>query len=44
MHIANILHPDIFCFDMEKEADRFYRTFYKHPFNAQKANRSFYRV
>lgn len=44
MHIANILHPEIFSFDMEKEADRFYRTFFKHPFNAQKANRSFYRV
>jgi pyruvate-formate lyase-activating enzyme len=44
MHIANTLHPEIFSFDMEKEADRFYTAFFNRPFNAKKANRSFYRV
>lgn len=44
MHIANTLHPEIFHFDMEKEADAFYREFFNQPFDRKKANRSFYRV
>lgn len=44
MYIANILHPEIFDFDMEKEADAFYTQFFNTPFEAKKANRSFYRV
>ena len=44
MHIANILHPEIFNFNMEKEANTFYTTFFKQSFDAKKANRSFYRV
>ncbi len=41
MYIANILHPDIFNFDLEKEADIFYRKFYKQPYDPSKQNRSF---
>ncbi len=44
MHIANTIHPELFGFDMEKEADQFYTAFFKKPFDAAKANRSFYRV
>ncbi len=44
MHIANVLHPDIFSFDMETEADRFYRAFFHQPFDKKTANRSFYRA
>lgn len=44
MHIANTLHPEIFNFDMEKEANAFYTLFFNRPFDAKKANRSFYRV
>ncbi|CCK79099.1 radical SAM protein [Desulfobacula toluolica] len=44
MYIANTLHPQIFNFDMEKEANRFYTAFFNRPFDAKKANRSFYRV
>jgi pyruvate-formate lyase-activating enzyme len=43
MHMANTIHPEIFSFDMREEADRFYRAFYKKPFDARMANRSFYR-
>jgi hypothetical protein len=44
MHIANTLHPELFSFNMEEEANRFYTTFFNQPFDGQKANRSFYRV
>jgi ABC-type Fe3+-hydroxamate transport system substrate-binding protein len=44
MYIANTLHPEIFDFDMEKEADLFYTKFFNRPFDAKKANRSFYKV
>ncbi len=44
MHIANTLHPEIFEFDIKKEADAFYTEFFKQPFNQKTANRSFYRV
>jgi ABC-type Fe3+-hydroxamate transport system, periplasmic component len=44
MYIANRIHPEIFSFDMEKEADEFYRTFYGVEFSSMKPNRawSFY--
>jgi len=41
MTIANTLHPDLFAFDIEEEADRFYRRFYGMPYRAADANRSF---
>lgn len=41
MTIANTLHPDLFAFDIEEEADRFYRRFYGVPYRAADANRSF---
>jgi pyruvate-formate lyase-activating enzyme len=44
MHIANTLHPELFNFDMEEEANLFYTKFFNKPFDGQKANRSFYRV
>jgi hypothetical protein len=33
MALANIIHPDLFAYDLKKEADNFYNTFYGHPFN-----------
>jgi pyruvate-formate lyase-activating enzyme len=30
--LANIIHPEIFGFDLQKEADDFYQTFYHLPF------------
>ena len=33
MALANIIHPDIFDFDLQKEAEDFYQTFYQMPFN-----------
>ena len=44
MYIANRIHPEIFSFEMEKEADEFYRTFYGVEFSSMKPNRawSFY--
>jgi pyruvate formate lyase activating enzyme len=41
MHIANTLHPDVFSYDIDKEAETFYSRFYKWPFNKQKLNLSF---
>ncbi len=41
MTITNTLHPDLFAFDIEEEADRFYRRFYGVPYRAADANRSF---
>ena len=43
MNIANILHPDIFNFDLEKEAQNFYQRFYGIDFSAAEINRSFSR-
>lgn len=41
MTIANALHPDLFAFRIEEEADRFYRRFYGVPYRAAVHNRSF---
>jgi pyruvate-formate lyase-activating enzyme len=41
MTIANVLHPDLFYFRIEEEADTFYRRFYGVPYRAAAANRSF---
>ncbi|MDK2915904.1 MAG: hypothetical protein PWR25_461 [Euryarchaeota archaeon] len=43
MEIANVLHPELFAFRIEEEADRFYRRFYGIPYRAAAANRSFVR-
>jgi pyruvate-formate lyase-activating enzyme len=32
MGLANIIHPEIFSFDLQKEADDFYQKFYHLPF------------
>jgi pyruvate-formate lyase-activating enzyme len=42
MYIANKVHPEIFNFNMEKEAEEFYRRFYGAKFSSIKENRSFY--
>jgi len=41
MHIANILHPEIFHFDIINEAKMFYQKFYHINFNVSEINRSF---
>lgn len=41
MYIANVLHPDIFGFDILSTADEFYRQFYNVPFLSGTINRSF---
>lgn len=41
MHIANVLHPEIFHFDLIDEAAIFYRRFYNMDFNISEVNRSF---
>jgi pyruvate-formate lyase-activating enzyme len=41
MMIANTLHPEIFDFSMEDEADLFYRKFYGVPYRSVATNRSF---
>lgn len=41
MNIANILHPEIFHFDIEEEARYFYQEFYGLDFNVREINRSF---
>jgi pyruvate-formate lyase-activating enzyme len=33
MACANVIHPGVFSFDMEAEAEEFYRTFYQIPFS-----------
>lgn len=43
MAIANVLHPDLFAFEIEGEAEKFYRRFYGVPYRAAAANRSFAR-
>ncbi|VBB46563.1 Radical SAM domain protein [uncultured Desulfatiglans sp.] len=42
MQIANALHPDRCDFDLDDEADHFYRTFYQAPPEQFVTNRSFY--
>lgn len=41
MYIANVLHPDVFEFDILSMADEFYRQFYNAPFSSGNVNRSF---
>jgi len=41
MHIANVLHPEVFQFEVLSEAERFYRKFYGIPFVPGDVNRSF---
>lgn len=41
MYIANILHPRVFSFDLQKEAETFYREFYNCEFNPSEINLSF---
>ena len=41
MHIANVLHPEVFTFDVLTEARMFYRKFYDVPFSEDDINRSF---
>ncbi|VUT24611.1 MAG: Radical SAM superfamily protein [Candidatus Methanolliviera sp. GoM_asphalt] len=44
MCIANKIHPEIFNFDMEEEADKFYWRFYRLKFSSIEPNRSFHRA
>lgn len=41
MYIANTLHPDVFNFDLSKEANEFYQKFYGQDFDLKEVNRSF---
>jgi pyruvate formate lyase activating enzyme len=41
MHIANVLHPELFRFNVDEEARTFYRTFYHTEFEAGEVNLSF---
>jgi len=41
MTIANTIHPDLFDFSIEDEADRFYRKFYGVTYHSVATNRSF---
>ncbi|WP_020586190.1 radical SAM protein [Desulfobacter curvatus] len=41
MYMANVLHPQIFDFDVMEEAKRFYRRFYQMEFSLPHVNRSF---
>ena len=41
MVIANTLHPELFDFSIEQEADLFYRKFYGTPYRSVATNRSF---
>ena len=43
MNIANILHPEVFHFNMAEEANYFYHEFYQIDFDAGEINRSFSR-
>ena len=40
MHLANILHPDLFSFDLERERKEYYMMFYRDS-EADTTNRSF---
>lgn len=41
MTIAQTIHPDLFDFSIEREADLFYRQFYGVPYRSVATNRSF---
>ena len=41
MHIANVLHPELFRFDIEEEAKAFYKDFYHVEFKPRELNLSF---
>ncbi|QIR75737.1 radical SAM protein [Sulfurospirillum diekertiae] len=41
MHIANMLHPELYHFDVLHEAKVFYQEFYDTPLNIPSINRSF---
>jgi len=41
MHIADVLHPELFEFDVEDEAKAFYRAFYSTEFDLREVNLSF---
>ncbi len=41
MYMANILHPDIYDFNMAYEAENFYNRFYNMAFSLSQINRSF---
>lgn len=41
MYMANVLHPQLFNFDVMEEAKRFYRRFYQMEFSLPHVNRSF---
>lgn len=41
MNIANLLHPEIYQFDIEEESQRFYRDFYQTEYDPSVINRSF---
>lgn len=41
MYIANILHPEVFNFNLNKEANKFYQNFYEQDFDLKVVNRSF---
>jgi pyruvate-formate lyase-activating enzyme len=43
MYMANVLHPQLFQFDVFKEAQIFYRNFYDTEFRPEGLNRSFAR-
>jgi hypothetical protein len=44
MYIANEIHPEIFNFNIDDEADKFYGRFYRLNFSSIEPNRSFYRA
>jgi len=41
MHIANVLHPELFHFDVTEEANVFYERFYQAEYHVGQANLSF---
>lgn len=41
MNIANLLHPEIYHFDIEGESEYFYRKFYRSEYDPSIINRSF---
>ncbi len=41
MNMANLLHPEIYHFDIEEESRYFYRKFYQSEYNPDIINRSF---
>ena len=41
MNMANLLHPEIYHFDIEEESRRFYQEFYRSDYNPAVINRSF---